>query len=79
MAATAGPLTVSVPASSGDIQVRHACNRLLMVANRKGIELACDKCGGKVVYTWREILLLMLTAEMADPPASELTRKMLGT
>ncbi len=44
-------------------EVRHKCGRLLIVIRPRGIELACPKCGDKVLYTWKMILMMMLVAE----------------
>ncbi len=46
-------------------EVRHTCSRMMFIVRRNGIELRCDKCGSTVLYTWREILTMMLTAELA--------------
>ncbi len=45
--------------------VRHTCNRVLIVVRLAGIEIHCDKCNSKRLYTWREILTMMLSAELA--------------
>ncbi len=45
--------------------VRHTCNRVLFVVRLRGIEVRCEKCGVPRLYTWREILTMMLTAELA--------------
>lgn len=50
-------------------EVRHTCGRLLIVVQLRGIELKCDKCNAKVLYTWRELLTMMLTAQMAGDKA----------
>lgn len=52
---------------SGD-EIRHnsaTCHHLLFMVRRGGIEIMC-KCGIKVLYTWRQILLLMLAADRAN-------------
>ena len=67
MSATPAPVTVAVPTHPEPLQIRHTCNRLLMVVSNKGLELACDKCKSKVVYSWRHILMMMLTADMSEP------------
>ncbi len=46
-------------------QLRHSCGRLLVVVRPRGIELACPKCGGKVLYTWKMLLMMMLAMEQS--------------
>ncbi len=58
--------TITLPSHEEGISVRHHCNRLLMTVTRHGIELVCDKCHGKIIYTWREIMIMMLTVEMGS-------------
>ena len=43
-------------------QERHTCGRLLVNVKLNGLELACGKCGEKVVITWRKIMGMMLLA-----------------
>ena len=43
-------------------QEKHTCGRLLIVVKKNGIELACGKCGQKVLYTWQKILVMQLMA-----------------
>ncbi len=44
-------------------QLRHSCGRLLVVVRPRGIELVCPKCSGKVLYTWKRLLRMMLAME----------------
>ncbi len=46
-------------------EIRHSCSRMMFIVRRNGIELHCDKCGSLILYTWREILTMMLAAEMS--------------
>ena len=62
----AAPQTITLSSHDEGIAVRHACNRLLMTVTRQGIELHCDKCHGKVLHTWRQVLVMMLTMEMGS-------------
>lgn len=53
----------TVRAESDNIHCeRHTCGRLLIVVKLDGLELACPKCGEKVIYTWRKILMMQLLA-----------------
>ncbi len=47
-------------------EIRHDCHRLLIVVKHRGIQLKCDKCNREVLYTWRQVLAMMLSAEMAE-------------
>lgn len=54
--------SATIPTSDTVHQERHDCGRLLIVVKKDGIELACPKCGGKELYTWRKILTMQLMA-----------------
>ena len=43
-------------------QERHTCGRLLIVVKKDGLELVCPKCGDKVLYTWRKLLVMQLAS-----------------
>ena len=45
-------------------EIRHDCHRLLIIVKPRGIQLKCDKCNREVLYTWRQVLTMMLSAEM---------------
>ncbi len=45
--------------------IRHTCNRVLIIVRLNGVEVRCEKCGVPRLYTWREILTMMLAAELA--------------
>lgn len=47
-------------------EIRHnpaTCNHKMIVVRRRGLELSCDRCGAKVLYTWRQLLALWMMAE----------------
>ncbi len=43
---------------------RHTCGKVQFVVKLQGIEIQC-RCGSKRLYTWREVLAMMLAAELA--------------
>jgi len=50
-----------IPSSDTVQEVRHTCGKLVIAVKPNGIELMC-KCGGRVLYTWRQILTMQLLA-----------------
>ncbi len=63
-------LKASPPDEERVAEIRHDCHRLLIVVKRRGIQLKCDKCNREVLYTWRHVLAMMLSAEMAEMHSS---------
>ncbi len=49
-------------------RVKCNCSHTLIIVKPNGIELKCDSCKSRILYSWRKVLMMMLAAEMATTP-----------